>query len=266
MPTLERQLEDASQARSLLVASDFDGTLAPLVETPGSACADSTCMEALSALAVMQMTYAAIISGRAVADLKTRTGSPPGVRLVGSHGAESVGQTTHALSMAATELLQHVQQIVNQGAKALAGAQAESKPYGVALHYRNAHPEAAAVTIDRVGQQLARWPGIHAKRGNMVIEWSVVPYNKGLALRHMRENFVVTTVVFLGDDETDEDAFAILREGDLGIKVGDGPTRADQRIGGIDDVAQVLMTLQHLRSQWLSQSGLLAWEQLRTEL
>ena len=70
------------------MTSDFDGTLAPIVNHPGDARPLPEAAAALRALADLPATTAALISGRALRDLAALSGMTAPVHLVGSHGAE----------------------------------------------------------------------------------------------------------------------------------------------------------------------------------
>ncbi|MGH7541890.1 MAG: trehalose-phosphatase, partial [Gemmatimonadota bacterium] len=95
--------------------------------------------------------------------------------------------------------------------------------------------------------------GVHVRRGHQVVELLVVGADKGEALDRLRRELGADAVLFVGDDRTDEDAFARLRPGaDLGVKVGPGPTRATARIAGQPDVGPLLRTLLSLREARLS--------------
>ena len=81
-------LDRVAHAPVLLVACDYDGTLAPIVADPMKAFPRRETMVALKALAAMPNTHVALISGRALRDLAVLTGSPDAMHLVGSHGSE----------------------------------------------------------------------------------------------------------------------------------------------------------------------------------
>ena len=79
----------------------------------------------------------------------------------------------------------------------------------------------------------------------MVIECLFGEGNKGAAVERLRSRFGAAAVVYLGDDTTDEHAFAVLHDNDVGIKVGPGATAANHRIPNQEDVAAVF---DHLRA------------------
>src|SRR6185503_19105205 len=94
--------------------------------------------------------------------------------------------------------------------------------------------------------------GVFTRHGKKVVELSVVPTNKGDALEKLRGRVGASAVMFLGDDITDEDAFATLAGPDVGIKVGPGPTRAQYRVADSNEVSRVLARLCELRGEWIA--------------
>ena len=87
MSDLRSALAAAARVPRLLVTSDFDGTLAPLVNNPADARALPDAVDALLALAGLPDSVVALISGRSLAVLTELSGAPAGVQLIGSHGA-----------------------------------------------------------------------------------------------------------------------------------------------------------------------------------
>jgi trehalose 6-phosphate phosphatase len=248
------RLDDVACAPVLLVASDYDGTIAPIVSDPALAEADRHALVALRALAQMPQTHVAIISGRALNDLSQRTAEADDVHLVGSHGSEfEVGFAT-PVSPEAQQLLERVVDAIGPVVASVPGLMLERKPASVAFHYRNAEATAANAAAEAVLQGPATWPGVHVRHGKKVIELSVVETNKGTALQRLRQRLGASAVVFLGDDVTDEDAFEQLSGPDLGVKVGLEPTRARHRISGTVEAAQLLARLAERRAHWLAGS------------
>ncbi|HOB76509.1 MAG TPA: trehalose-phosphatase [Phycisphaerae bacterium] len=261
MDDLNAALEEIARTPLLLVASDFDGTIAPIVSNPAAAEADRESLVAIKALAEMPQTHVAIISGRALADLALRTVEAEGVHLVGSHGSEFEAGFASALSPQARETRGGLIAELERLAQADPGFLLEEKPTGAAFHYRNVEESIAQPVIQALLDGPGRWPGVHVRRGKKVIELSVVETNKGVALNRLRQRLGATAVLFLGDDLTDEDAFAALTGPDVSIKVGDGETRAAHRLESTLDVARMLATLAELRAAWLAGSEAVPIEQ-----
>jgi GH15 family glucan-1,4-alpha-glucosidase len=82
----------------------------------------------------------------------------------------------------------------------------------------------------------------------MVLELGVIHTSKSRALDLLRSRHKASAVLFLGDDDTDEEAFASLKPGDLGIKVGPGATVAEHRIASTAEAAALLQQLVELRA------------------
>jgi len=102
--------------------------------------------------------------------------------------------------------------------------------------------------LRRARDGAAGWDGVEATEGKAVIELAVIKTSKGHALDALRVRSGADAVIYLGDDVTDEKAFAHLGAGDVSIKVGDGPTIARHRIPDTDTVATVLQFLLTQRS------------------
>lgn len=89
--------------------------------------------------------------------------------------------------------------------------------------------------------------------GKNLVEFSATTANKGTWIESHRTTVDATAVVFLGDDVTDEDGFAVLNQPtDLGVKVGDGDTAAHLRVRDIDEVATFLQALLKARQEFLA--------------
>jgi trehalose-phosphatase len=249
-PELLHRLEVIASAPVLLVACDYDGTLAPIVADPDRAVPHAGALRSLTEFPRIAHTHAAIISGRALSELRRFVGRSEGVVLVGSHGIEWV-EGGVALSAEQAGLLRELGDRLETAARTMPGLTVERKPVSVALHYRNASDASAAEALaSRLGEALGRREGVRTRLGSRVVEFLVSSGDKGAALRRVRHECGATGVVILGDDTTDEDAFRALEPGDLGIKVGDGDTSATVRVPGVEAVAEVLATLVALRTRW----------------
>ena len=132
------------------------------------------------------------------------------------------------------------------------GTLVEEKPTSTALHVRNADPEARPAVLDAVRSGPSTWDGVRTVEGKQVIELLISPTDKGGAVEALRERFRPDRVVVLGDDVTDEDAFAALGPDDLGIKIGAGATVARTVVDSQDEVAMVFRELARARRRALS--------------
>ncbi len=254
--TLERPL-DAALARLaetdvLLVALDFDGNLSPHVDDPQSARPLPEAARAVDALSALPGTTVALVSGRAIASLIDLSGAGEDVLLAGSHGGEyRMEPGSPPLSLSAEELavVDRLGEILREVSAAHPGTEVESKPAGHALHLRNADEDTALDAQHTVRRRvLAELPGITARPGKDVEEFSVLAATKGDAIDRLRAHVGATGVYYSGDDLTDEDAFRVLADGDVGVKVGPGETLAPFRVPSPTEVAAILGRLVELRA------------------
>lgn len=252
-PRLRAALTAASQAAYLLVACDFDGTLAPIVADRDAARALPASLDALGALTALRDTTVAVVSGRALRDLAAVAHLPEGVLLVGSHGAEidEQAQGPDDEVIARRELLIEAVREVTTG---VGGVDLEPKPGGVAVHVRAAARADAERVLGALRSGPARLAGVVAIAGKEVLELSVVAADKGSALDLLRRRTTASTTVFLGDDITDETAFGRLTHDDVGVKVGPGTTAAEHRVTDPIVVVDALALLATERTAWLART------------
>lgn len=250
-PELKARIQDLARIPVLLVACDYDGTLAPIVPNPSDALPNREAMIALRALADLGDTHVCVISGRSLRDLATLSRLPSEIHLVGSHGSEFDHGFARALNSTASALRDRIQGDLRAIASAHEGLTLESKPASVAFHYRNAPTDVAVRALEAVRAGPGALEGVHVKEGKKVIELAVVETNKGTALDIIRHRVGAEAAFFAGDDVTDEDIFVTLAGPDLGIKVGPGDTAAQERVGTTEDISKVLAYLFETRRAWL---------------
>ncbi len=254
--TTERRLRSVdvasiASAPTLLVACDYDGTIAPIVDDPDAAQPVRESIVALRSLATLPDTHVAVVSGRSLRDLAALSRLPPEVHLVGSHGSEFDPDFASRLDSTTKELTSVIQQSLEAIALRIPGATVERKPAGAAFHYRMCEGAAVSAAIDAVLDGPARIPGVHIQHGKAVIDLSAIATDKGTALGRLRHLVGATAVIFIGDDTTDESAFATLSSSDVAVKVGPGPTTATSRVPDPDSVALLLADLFEQRRSWL---------------
>jgi trehalose 6-phosphate phosphatase len=225
-PALDAALADFASRRPLLVASDYDGVLAPLRDDPAAAVPEAGAGEALARLSRVDGVIVALVSGRGVADLQATSGWSGNFRWVGSHGAEFDGPLTGELADRRDRLAEQLEPLV----ATVDGAWLEVKPASVAVHVRPVEDRAAAaLLLDEA--RAAVDSSLTLKPGKDVLEIAVTDADKGAALRRLADELGVAASVYLGDDVTDEDGFrALTGEHDVTIKIGGGSTEARHRV------------------------------------
>lgn len=254
-PDLAAAIAELARTPTLLVASDYDGTLSPIVSDPAQARPDPPAIVALRQLSEMGRTHVAVVSGRALHELSGFLDHPDGFHLVGSHGSEFDADFATALPEDAKALRERLERDVRAIVESAPGLTMETKPASVALHYRNASAEDGDRALKELMEGPAALEGVTVKRGKMVAELCVVDTHKGHAIERIRWRLGATATFFIGDDVTDEDAFGVLAGPDLGVKVGGGDTRAKHRVDAQDLVQKALALLAEERAAWLEGAG-----------
>ncbi len=223
--------DQVHQAEHLFLGLDYDGTLAPFAVDPMQARPLPGAAELIRELAADGRTRVAIISGRPVAEVLALLDHPP-VTVVGSHGFEFcpaggdcvVRQPTAAQARGLLEVR-----------TSLLGRdyahKVEIKVASVALHTRGLDPALAVAMEEEVaGEWAARAPefGLECRRFNGGVEIAAPARQGHGPLAGPARPSADTVPVYKGDDDTDEDAFAVLRGCGIPIKVGDDrwPTAA----------------------------------------
>ncbi len=235
--------------RPLALLLDFDGTLSPIVDDPGAAALPTATRHILVRLAARYPV--AIISGRGVADVRARV-DVPCLWYAGCHGLEIAGPRDETGGPLADADIHAVTEATRRLCAALgdvAGVVIEPKGFSVAVHDRQVSP----TDVDRVRATAAACAaelGLRLRTGKRVRE--LVPdldWDKGRASRWLLEAAGIeprtSAVIAIGDDDTDEDTFAAVRDLGLTVRVGDPtmPSRAAYNLADPAAVAEFLRWL-----------------------
>lgn len=216
-PSSRHVLEALANAKVLL-AFDFDGTLAPIVPERDDAVMRPATAALLRRVCALYPT--AVVSGRARADVERRVAGL-GLRwIVGSHG---IDPGRHAAPFRRT--IATARPLLEAALAGHDGVEVEDKELSLSIHYRRArHKQRARVAI---ATALAKLPApVRAIPGKLVV--SVLPAgapDKGDAVLELRRRAEADTALYLGDDVTDEDVFRLDEPGRL-LSVRVGASRA----------------------------------------
>lgn len=232
-------LEPFAWSRTLL-AFDFDGTLAPIVARPEDAFMRPATRRLLTRAAALYPTV--VISGRAYPDVAKRVQGLGLRAVIGNHGLEP-WKATRRIHRRVREW-----RPLFEGALAgEPGVEIEDKNYSLAIHFRRSRSKKKVrAMVAAVAQELEKArviPGIEVV--------NIVPKDaphKGMALERERSRLRCDTAIYVGDDETDEDVFALDQPGRLlSIRVGHKrDSRADfylESQAGIDSLIRLLARL-----------------------
>lgn len=199
--------------KRLGVITDMDGTLSPIVPVPADAKPTERSRELLKALA-MQLPLVAVVSGRAVSDLRERVGLPELV-YYGNHGFERWHDGQVEVVPEVQPYLPALQTML-QAVSAIArpGMLVENKGATLSVHYRQTeNPEDSARYLEPQLQALADRHQLRLFSGRRVFEVRPpVDIHKGTAFRALVSQYQLDAAVYIGDDTTDADALRAARE------------------------------------------------------
>jgi trehalose-phosphatase len=240
--------------RTPVLFLDYDGTLAPIVENPDEAFITDDMRETVRRVAACYTT--AIVTGRAKEKVKTFVGLS-GLVYAGSHGFDIDGPAGLQLVCGKGLLpaLQGVTPELRRRVAEIPGATVEDNVYSVTVHYRRCAPEYLVAVDAAVRAVAAAAPQIEVHGGKKVFELRPrVSWNKGRAVEWLMEKLGLSSradvaPIYLGDDLTDETAFAHLLDrgeglpapGGIGIIVRDSeslgrPTKASFSLRSTEEV------------------------------
>lgn len=205
--------------RQLALFLDVDGTLAPLVAKPHLTRVPLSTRRTLLALQDQGVALAAL-SGRPLTQVR-RLLLPLEIPLGGSHGAQ-ISLSGRCGIQFLGRLPENMVTMLQQGIERLPGVWLERKPAAIAVHWRQAPQHRSAVAA-LVAEALARAPGWLLVEGHCVHELRPAGRDKGRALRQLmrQPGFAGRWPLAIGDDRTDEDAFAAaLALGGGAIRIG----------------------------------------------
>lgn len=199
--------------KSPLLAFDFDGTLAPIVSDPSAAALADTTRSLLAQLA--QVRCCIVVSGRSREDAKRRLGGIPLAEVIGNHGSEPWLSS----DVLVTEVAARREPLRAMLAK-FSGVVIEDKGMSITIHYRHATDRRRVIHATYAAAQALEFG--HVIAGKYVI--NLIPkggMTKGTGLMRAMRELHRSSVIYVGDDVTDESVFKLSDESEiLGIRVG----------------------------------------------
>lgn len=257
-PTLAARLSGTP----LAILLDIDGTLAPIAPRPDAAVVPAATLEIISKLSRMPNTHVVVVTGRAVAAARKLV-PLDGLGVIGNHGFEILGEDGEMII--APEALSHRDALQSAAARLapLAGQHPgvilEDKTWTMSVHTRlAARAEIPQITaeVTRVASEL----GLVLTGGKEILELRPpIQIHKGTAALEWAKTIGALepdgSVLYIGDDRTDEDAFQSLRaaapHAAITIRVGEPEagetTFAEFDVASPDQVREVLNDLLAIR-------------------
>lgn len=248
---LEVVAASIGRLRDHVIVLDFDGTLSNLVAHPDDAVPISGAVHAIRDVA--RITDVVIVSGRPLEDLRGRL-PVDGVTFIGGHGASIATADDRSASLidvaAVAPVLDEAERLLEQAVRHEDGWLIERKSASIALHHRVVARPIVSESLPEVREVLLglseRDPGWELLEGKSVVELRPTGMDKGAALAYLESGFRGRTLVVVGDDVTDEDAFRVAEsQGGVGVLVAAHPrqTLATYRLGAPERVVALLQRL-----------------------
>ena len=244
----------------LSILLDIDGTLAPIAPRPEQAKVPADTCKALEGLIEIPDAHIAIVTGRSIEDAR-RIVPLKGLGVIGNHGFEVLGEHGEVVSEPAAhtfvDIIRSAGQRLGVLVKEIPGVVIENKHWTLSVHYRLAARPAIPRITDTINA-LAKELGLKVTRGKEVLELRPpLEVNKGTAAVIWVKRLGLSassSVLYIGDDRTDEDAFRELRAAfsrAVTIRVGDPDhgetTAAEFRVETPAEVKDFLLALAALR-------------------
>lgn len=249
LDNLEALLEQTGRPNRAIFL-DFDGTLAPIVDDPRTVEVGESMSNTLRALA--KVCTLGIISGRDRQDLEDRI-NIDGIVYAGSHGLDIAGpgfQKVLPEAEAAISEVDSAEVRLRDALEGISGVIVERKRFAVAVHYRKVRSDVAIQQVNRVVDGVLADTRLRKRLGKQVLELEpAADWDKGHAVEWLLETANIepahVLVIYIGDDETDEDVFAALAGRGTSIRVGDevAASLADYRLPQSADVEKFLQCL-----------------------
>ena len=257
-PALRQQIDSAE---SVLLFLDYDGTLTPLVDHPSKARLSEGVRQLVRKLACQPGVGVALVSGRTLADLSRAVGVR-GLCYVGNHGLEMKSPKMHYINPAARRIrpiLKRVARDLRTVLEPIQGVWVEDKGLTLTVHYRSAAPDLELLVkngFHEVVNPYVLKRLVRISVGKQVFEVRPpVRWTKGELIQWLLACWTAATKaarilpIYVGDDETDEDAFESLEKQGVTVVVDPAMplTKAQYRIGSPTEVEQFLQQLLALR-------------------
>jgi len=220
--------ERLQAADGLFVMTDFDGTVADIVDDPDDAAMRERAREALEGVTAHPRGKVAVVSGRAVEDARERA-DVDGAYYAGNHGLELDDGDEVSVHSGAREARQCLPEVCDAVERAFAhdDVVVEDKGVTATVHYRQADADGDRVraVVESILTDHDPERALRLTEGKQIVELRPdVDWGKGACVDLLREQYTPGDeswlTVYVGDDTTDEAAFEALDGDGVAVAVG----------------------------------------------
>jgi trehalose 6-phosphate phosphatase len=255
-----QQIEKKILGKNLLfIGLDYDGTLTPIVSHPDYAWLPQDTKSLLTYLCGLPHTLVCVISGRSYVDIRKKVGIKK-IIYVCNHGMEIKGR---GLSFSVKNSKKYKEEInkicrnLNQQLKGIKRIWVENKGLTASVHYRLADSEDIKKAKQIMSPVIKTFNNLKLRRGKKV--WEIKPnidWNKGKAVQYVLERSAgknwkrKSAVVYIGDDQTDEDVFSLLKQHGITALVSRKPSHISKAQYFLAHPQEVINFLRWLGNLW----------------
>jgi len=213
------------RAKELLLLFDFDGTLAPIVPSPGMARMNADWHARLTSIQQKRHITVGIVTGRTMSSIRARA-KVPGIIYAAVHGCEIARgrRLLHAVCKENKKPLAQLARELRVALRGIEGARVEYKGFSLAVHYRRATPSGRRTIKRRTRVAVKPWLapyGWKMTAGKMFLEVRPKLWHKGYAVTWIWKHLAPKALpCYIGDDTTDEDAFRAIGSRGITIRIG----------------------------------------------
>ena len=248
-------IEQATSGQHLLLLLDFDGTLADFNPDPQAVFLPEERRRLLLTIHDHHHATVAIVSGRRLSDVRQRAKLPPDNYHAGLHGLEIEGhgeRFEHPRAATAMGIMRELVQALARDLNGIPGVSVEDKTLSLVLHFRAAAPADVARLPGLLARHAQRYLDageLRIMRGNCMTELLPnIDWNKGNAVAWIRERVAAASelpvvCVYIGDDVTDQDAFAALGDNGIAVAASNRASGAHFYVQGPPEVEALLRQL-----------------------
>jgi len=250
----------ALEESHILLCLDFDGTLARIVQKPSDAVLPARTRMVLKKLRAKGWCTIAVISGRTLHSLMRKV-RLEGIIYGGNHGAQLTGPNIDFQAPIGPETYRAFETIKSSVRSLTAGMNGvvlEDKTHSLSIHFREFEEDVPqlARAVSHIVQSFIDDGYVRINTGKKVFDITPGSWNKGMAVQWLLRHLSVSTVsqsvvpIYIGDDTTDEDAFAAIGQNGFTVVVGNVRRSAAQySLRDTDEVLKLLEKILLLRDQ-----------------